>query len=103
MLRPLTIVAWVLILSLLNFPEHIRLELARKWQATCEQDKEDDAAGPDVRSLPVVRLLFRQGRIHVVRRAAIHRQLLLLVAFDPETEVDYFYFILCTDEDVVQL
>lgn len=99
----MAVVAWVLIFRTLDFPEQICLKLCSERQATSKKDEQDDTAGPDVRRLPQIRLLLRQGWIHVVRRTAVHRELFLLIAFHSEAKIYYLYFILRADEDVVQL
>lgn len=50
-----------------------------------------------------VRLLFDQRRIHVMRRATIRRQFLLLLALNSESKVNNLDFIGRVDEDVVEL
>ena len=72
----------------LNLTEQIRLKLTKEGQLPNEDNVENDASRPDISSLPVVRLLAGQVRIHVVGGAAEYVEFLICFALQTEPEVD---------------
>ena len=89
-------------LATLDLTEQVLLELSKKWQLAYEDDVQDDATCPDICSLAVVRHLPDQIRVHVVRRATVDRQLLVLAGFKAEPKInDFNLFCLHVHQDVV--
>lgn len=72
----------------LNLSEQIRLKLTKEGQLANEDDVENNASGPNIGSLPIVRLLAGQVWIHVVGCAAEDVEFLICFALQTEPEVD---------------
>ena len=72
----------------LNLSEQICLKLTKEGQLADEDDVENNASGPNIGSLPIVRLLAGQVRIHVVGCTAEDVEFLIGFALQTEPEVD---------------
>lgn len=101
----LVVVVGEAVFSCLYFPEQVTFVLCEERQLANDEDEEDDAASPDISRLAVVCLLLGEVGAHVLRSAALHRQLLVLAAPSCESEVNDLDVVslLLVDEHVVQL
>lgn len=101
----LAIVGRELVLARLDLPEQVALVLREERQLADDHDEEDDAARPDVGRLALVRLLLREVGAHVLGRAALHRQLLILRAARREPEINDLDVVvsLLVDQNIVEL
>lgn len=87
------VIVWYLVSTGLDLAVQVALVLGKERQLAHYHNEEDDSAGPNICRLPVIRLLLRQVRAHVLRRAALHRQLLILLASGRKPKINQLDFV----------